>query len=404
MEKLQYSYFQIKFYLTAILLVTTALCLTGCQPETSGASTGGNATVGGDAATVNGKAIKNEAVETAIKQIPDVKDGKVSPLELAQARLQALQGMIQEEVLYQKAETEKALPSDDDLTQAVNQFKQSSGLTADDLTKQLQDAGENEQSLREKIRRQLAIKKLQEKIASTVEPPKDSEVEAFFKGNPQLFINKRGASFAAIVIDPKGNGQTTKTPEEAQLKLKEVGQKLSTPGIDFAELARQYSEDPNSAARGGDFQAFSEADMKQIMTPELADYIMNKMQIGQVVPRIVPFEGKAVFLKLTALQKEDENLTLESPNIKQRVIELLTNAKKQLLVQAYQVRAIDEARVVNNIAKFVVDNPNNLSGARPAPDPNASPSPSASPTGSATPSASPAKNAVAQPAKGATKK
>ena len=66
------------------------------------------------------------------------------------------------------------------------------------------------------------------------------------------------------MIDPRGNGQTTKTPEEAQLRIKEVGQKLSTPGIDFAELARQYSEDAQSAARGGDFQAFSEETAAQL--------------------------------------------------------------------------------------------------------------------------------------------
>jgi hypothetical protein len=44
----------------------------------------------------------------------------------------------------------------------------------------------------------------------------------------------------------------------------------------------------------------------------------------------------------------------------------LTDARKQLLVQAYAAVAMNEAKIVNNLAEKVVANPNELSGARPA--------------------------------------
>lgn len=341
---------------------------------------------GDSAATVNGKAIKNEEVEKIIKQQFQGQESKLSPLELAQARLQALEGIIQQEVMVQKAEKEKIQVSEDEITQALNEHKQQSGVTVDEYNKRMQEAGETEATWREKIKKQLMIKKLGDNIASKVEPPKDSEVEAFFNGNPEMFKNKRGASFAAIVIDPKGNGQTTKTPQDAENKVREVGQKLSQPGIDFASIAAQYSEDPETAARGGEWQFLTEEEMKQFMTPELADFVMNKMTVGQVVPRIVPFQGKMLFLKLTRRQEKDEDLTLNSPDVKQSIINTLTGAKKQLLSAAYQARAMDEARIENYLAKQIVDNPNSLSGARPA-DPNAGASPAA------TPAASPVANA-----------
>lgn len=390
---------QKSFLVLLTFFVAGAAIFSSACDSTVGGAGGGSAA--DSAATVNGKAIKNEEVEKIIKQQFQGQESKLAPLELAQARLQALNGIIQEEVMVQKAEKEKVQVSDDEVTQALNEHKQSSGLTVDDYNKQMQEAGETEATFREKIKKTLMVKKLSDKISASVEPPKDSEVEAFFKGNPELFKNKRGASFAAIVIDPRGNGQTTKTPQEAEIKVKEVGQKLSQPGIDFAQIAAQYSEDPQTAARGGEWQTLTEDEMKQLMTPELTDFIMNKMTVGQVVPRIVPAQGKLLFLKLTNRQEKDEDLTLNSPNVKSRVIDLLTGAKKQLLSAAYQARAMDEAKIENYLAKQIVDNPNSLSGARPA-DPNATASPAAtpatSPVANANTAPSPAANANAKAA------
>jgi hypothetical protein len=49
------------------------------------------------------------------------------------------------------------------------------------------------------------------------------------------------------------------------------------------------------------------------------------------------------------------------------VIDQLMNSRKQLLSASYQAIAMNEARIENYLAKKVVDNPNELSGARPAP-------------------------------------
>lgn len=379
--------FSIKSFLSIALIAGTALTFAGCTGTSAN-----NPSNGGDAAaTVNGKSIKSEELEKLIKQNFQGQESKLSQLELAQGRLQALEGLIQQEVMFQKAEKEKTLPNDDEVTQKFNEFRQQSGISIDEFNRKLQEMNETEAGLREKIRRQLAVQKLGDKIAASVEPPKDSEIEAFYKGNPELFLNKRGASFAAIVIDPRGNGQTTKSPEEAQLKLKELAQKINTPGIDFAELARQYSEDPQTAARGGDWQSLSEDQMKQLMGEQLTQAVMSEQfAVGRIVPTAIPFEGKTLILKVTNKLLKDENLTLESPNVKQRVIDLLTNAKKQLLSAAYQSRAMDEARIENFLAKRVVDNPNELSGARPAADPNATIAPDAAASPAASVAASPA--------------
>jgi hypothetical protein len=52
--------------------------------------------------------------------------------------------------------------------------------------------------------------------------------------------------------------------------------------------------------------------------------------------------------------------------VKTQINQLLVNNRKQLLAASYQAIAMNEAKVENYLAKKVVDNPNELSGARPA--------------------------------------
>jgi parvulin-like peptidyl-prolyl isomerase len=380
-----------KVILTVALVATAAIFFAACD------STGNPAAAGDAAATVNGKTISKQEVEKILNQQLQGQQSKLSELELAQARLQVLDNLIQQEVMFQRAEKEKAIPTEDEITKAINDQKTGSGMTAEEFEKRLKEAGETEAGLRELAKKQLAVKKMVDNVASKVEPPKDAEVEAFFKGNPDAFLRKRGAKFAAIVIDPQkvGEGDTTTNEQEAQLRLKEVLQKIQQ-GADFAAMAREYSEDQQTRLQGGDWQAFSEDQMRQNFGPQFADAVMNKAQTGQVLGAI-PLEGRFVVLKLTQKQERDENLTLESPGVKQQITDLLVNARKQLVSQAFAARAMDEARVENYMAKQIVDNPNGLSGARPA-DPNAAASPAAA---AASPAVSPAISPVANAANAA---
>jgi len=255
-------------------------------------------------------------------------------------------------------------------------------------------AGETEQSWRQNVRKELALQKLQEKISGRVDAPKDAEIDAFYNGNKEQFKNKRGAELAAIVIDPanSGQGDTTINQETANIRAKEIGQRALS-GADFATLAREASEDLQTRSNGGDWRYFAEDEMKQTFGQGVTDYIMTKMQNGQILPQAIPLEGRVLIIKLQRKQENDEDLTLESPGVRQRVTELLINGRKNLLWQSYAAIAINEAKVENYIAKNVVDNPNELSGARPARAATANTNTGAAPN-TATPAATPAANAT----------
>jgi len=329
------------------------------------------------AASVNGKAIRMEDVERAVKQQAQGQESKLSALELAGARLQVLQSLIEREVMYQKAEKEGTVPTDDEVSGELNKRKQDSRLSADEFDKKMKEAGLDDKALREQLKQELAIQKLVDKITSRIEPPKDAEIEQFYKGNPEMFVKKRGVRLAAIVIDPanSGEGDQTTNDAEASQKAKEVLTKLQMPGSDFAALAREYSEDP-SKFQGGDLGYFSEDELRQNYPQLVAGFMNPQFEVGRIT-NMVPINGKGYIFKLQERVEKEETLTLDSPDVKPQINKLLVDNRKQLLAASYQAIAMNEARVENFLAKKVVENPNELSGARPAPVATAAASPSA---------------------------
>jgi len=319
------------------------------------------------AATVNGKAIKMEEVDRAMKQQAQGQESKMSDLERAGARLQVLQQLIEQEVMFQKAEKEGAMPTDEEVNAEVNKQKVDSRLSAEEFTREMEAAGLTETALRDTTKRAIAIRKLVEKVTGRIEAPKDKEIADLYNGNPELFVKKRGVRLAAIVVDPSksGEGDITTNDAEANVKINEIRGRLTQPGSDFASLAREFSEDP-SKLQGGDLGYIGEEEMKQAFGAQVATSFMNtQFAIGQVTNPI-PVQGKAYFFKLQDRVEKEEALTLESPGVRQQVTDLLVNNRKQLLAASFQALAMNEAKIENLLAKRVVDNPNELSGARPA--------------------------------------
>ena len=142
--------------LTVTCLVAAGLILSGCD---SGASEAKDNQV---AATVNGRNIMLKEVERAVNQQAGGSASSLNQLQMAQARLQVLSNLIQREVLFQKAEREKLLPTEAQIDGAIATQKQNSGMTAEDFDKSLKAQNMSMEGLREEARKDLAIAALQD--------------------------------------------------------------------------------------------------------------------------------------------------------------------------------------------------------------------------------------------------
>ena len=377
-------------------LVGAGLILNGCS---SGSSEAKDQMV---AATVNGRNIMMQEVERAINQQTSGNPSSLNQLQMAQARLQVLNNLIQREVMFQRAEREKLLPTESQIDGAIASQKQNSGMTAEDFEKTLKAQNMSAESLREEARKDLAISSLQDKYSGKIDI-NDREVEEYYTNNRQQFVKARGVGLAMIVVDPADNSgegiaDDAKNETDAKLKIDNIYQQLQGKA-DFATVARAKSEDINSLRAGGDIGFLTEQQLKDsTFPPELIANLFGSMQVGDYTQPMRFNSGKWYIFKLAEKRLANENLTLESAGVRQQITQGLTNQRKAILNEALLEVAINEARIVNHLATNMLNNPGNLGlrpaaqGSAPTQTPAASPAatgPAASGSTSVKPAASP---------------
>jgi parvulin-like peptidyl-prolyl isomerase len=392
----------IKQAVLTVILASLGLAFAACGSTGSGSGTGASGSGGATdvAATVNGKNVLLSEVDRLISQQFQGQQSKLSPLELAQARLQVLDTLIQKEVLFQRAEKEGLLPKDDEINQFLNELKLQSGMTEEEFQKRLKEQGQTVEMLRDEARKQKAIEKLQNQVNAKI-TVRDEEVQNFYENNRQRFVNPRGVGLASIMVDPADNGaqDDARSESEAKIKVDSIYTQLKT-GADFATVARARSEDPTNV-RGGDLGFATEDELKQNGFPQqLIDQFFGAMQVGSYTAP-VQFPNKRWYIfKLQSKQLQNENLTFDSPGVRQQITQALTDQRKQILNAALLQVAMSEAKVVNTLASDMLAKPEMMSGMRQAtPGTTASPAASATPQGTASPpaaTASPAANASPQ--------
>ena len=345
-------------------------CLAGASLFMGACASGGSEARQNEvAATVNGRNIMSSEVERMLSRQTGGKQASLNQLQLAQARLQILSNLVQREVLFQRAEREKVLPTDAQIEGVIATQRQQSGMTNEDFEKSLAAENLNMETLRAEARKDLAIAALQDKYAGQIKIS-DREVEDYYNANRQQFVNRRGVELAMIMVDPADNSaqgirDDAKNDTDAKLKIDNVYQQLQGKA-DFATVAREKSEDFNTVSAGGDVGFATEEDLKNNnFPPELVSSFFGPMQVGDYTQPTRFSSGKWYIFKLAAKRLQTENLTLESPGVRQQITQGLTNQRKQILNAALMETAMNDARIVNNLAANMLNNPSNL-GLRPA--------------------------------------
>ena len=370
-----------------ILLPTIVLSLSflgsSCGEGNSSAGAGGGDEV---AATVNGVKILVKDVDRVIAQQLGEQGGQLSPIEQAAARIQALDSLITQDALYQQAQKENIVPSEDEIKRFIQSTKVEKGLTEEAFAKELQRTNQTEEQFRDSIKKQLSINKLYEK-AQTALKVQDREVLEIYNANPKRFSIQPGVQLSDIVIDPADNGAKFDAKGEAQAeqRTRDIKTRLDK-GADFATIARTFSEH-QSAYQSGDIgflprSEFASALPQQMGLPASVGDKLYGMEPGDVTEPIKDSAGRWHILKVTNKQTETRDRNLDDPNVRKEIQDGILAQRKQVLDTAIQARARDEAKIENFMARRMLDNPNSFGVLRPVSSANpgaasASPSPTA---------------------------
>jgi peptidyl-prolyl cis-trans isomerase D len=177
---------------------------------------------------------------------------------------------------------------------AAERFTSQVKLEADSA-KKYYDANVAEFRIPEQVRVEyvtLAVDALMQQVQ--VEP---AEVRKAYEGGRSQYEVKetRQAGHIFFSVDA---GAGAEAKQQAQARAAEIHKQLQKAPASFAELAKKHSEDPGSAAKGGDLGTIGRGAMKDV--PEFEDALF-KLKPGAISPPVASKLGIHI-IRLTALQ------------------------------------------------------------------------------------------------------
>jgi peptidyl-prolyl cis-trans isomerase SurA len=309
-------------------------------------------------AVVNGTEIKRDEVEKYYRSQVNPESQEPSQEEALSLKLNVMEQLINNEILLERAKKLNLEASDGEVEDKFTELK--SPFTEEEFQKQLKARGMMVDDLKRDLRRQLSIQKLLNREVAAKVTITDQDVVDFYNSNHNQFnVAEAQYRISQIVITPRKEPQVRNRKNddatneaEAQRKAKMLIDKLNS-GADFAQLAMDYSEDPNTAASGGDLGFIPESSLNAAQTDPMLKKAVLSLKPGQV-SQPIQLRDSIRILKLVAREAAGQR-GVNDPQVQQTIRDTLRNRKEQLLRNAYLAVARDEAHVTNYLAQQVVE-------------------------------------------------
>lgn len=232
---------------------------------------------------------------------------------------QLLNSMIEEKLIYAQADLDSITVSEDDINQRIdyqiNSFVQQYGSIANIEKIYGMSIDRIKRELRDEVRKSLMSQRLQEKNFGKVQASR-REIEEFFNTyKDSIGTIPEKVTIFHIFQNPKASEKLKKIFYDKALSLLDS----IKAGADFSELAKNYSDDPGSAAQGGDLGFVK----KGVFYPEFeeAAFKLNVGELSGVVESPVGFHiiqllekrGESINTRHILIKiKADENADLQT--------------------------------------------------------------------------------------------
>jgi len=313
-------------------------------------------------AKVNGRKILGSEVE---KYFRNQTSGSPQPPTGEQAeslRLSILKELIDNEILMQRAEKLGLLATDEEVESKLNEIK--APYSPEDFNKRLQERKISLDDFKRDLRRSITVEKVLNKELTSKINVTDADVQAYYNAHRAEFnLIEPQYHLAQIFVSPQPNPKVrnlkndkAQNDADAKKKIQQILNRLDS-GEDFASVAMNYSEDPDSAANGGDL-GFTQQSGLQRTDAATRDVVM-KLKPGQYsgIINVVNPQTKQLFgyriVKLIAKEPAGQR-ELSDPRVQQAVRDQLRERREQLLKAAYYDVIRDQARVENYFAEQIL--------------------------------------------------
>ncbi len=308
------------------------------------------------AATVNGRAITYAQLDKQFQAQFAGGSGEPSSGDQAQIqKLEVLRTLVDNEIMLQRAEKLGLMAGDADVDAKFNELK--APYTQEEFQKQLDARKMTVDELKAQLRRDLSVQKLFNKEITSQITITDKDITDFYTSNKGSFnLAEPQIHMAQILVTPTPDpnvrnlkNDKARDEEQARKKIQSIATRLRQ-GEDFAMLAQNYSEDPNSSQNGGDLGFVPESALEKA-NAELRRTLMA-LRPGETTAPLHTAEGYRI-LKLITREPAGQR-ELADPKVQQTIREQLINRKDQLLKAAYYEMARNDAKVVNYFVNGIV--------------------------------------------------
>ncbi|HLW75662.1 MAG TPA: peptidylprolyl isomerase [Bryobacteraceae bacterium] len=307
------------------------------------------------AAMVNGRPISYADLEKQFQSNFSTPPEKESDDQAQIQKLEILRSMIDGEIMLQRAEKQGLMATDSDVDAKLNELK--APYTQEEFQKVLNARKMSVEDLRAQLRRDRSVEKLLNKEIESQINISDKDITDFYNANKASFnLAEPQIHLAQILVTPAPdpNARNLKNDkaqddDQAKKKIESLYNRLRS-GEDFAQLAQNYSEDPNSTQNGGDIGFIPESALERANI-DLRKTIMG-LHPGEITGVLHTAEGYRI-LKLISREPAGQR-EISDPKVQSTIRETLRNRKDQLLKAAYYEVARDEAKVVNYYAASII--------------------------------------------------
>ena len=273
-------------------------------------------------ARVNAHAITNDELERAVRSA-EIQAGQALPLQFRDQVYRAvLDRLVSFRLLLQESET-LSISVDDTAVDARIEAIRSDFPSSDAFETQLSSWETTLDTLREETRRDLLVERV---LESEVLPSIDVDVEttrAFYDQHAEQFTEGGGvrARHILIAISPDASAREKAEARERADSLR----READGGADFADLARTHSEDPGSAANGGDLGvvvrgqtvpdfeaalfALEPGSVSELVETSFGYHVIQMVE--REAERIAPFAEASVHIREVLIQQEQQARTAE---------------------------------------------------------------------------------------------
>jgi len=276
-------------------------------------------------------------------------------------RLSILRQLIDNQILMQRADKLGLLATDEEVDRKLTEAK--APYTAEQFDAKLKQMGITVDELKRDQRRSITVDKLINKEVTSKIDITDKDIANYYNEHRAEFnLIEPQYHLARILVTPQPNPQMhfkndkAQNEPEARKKIQMVLNRLDS-GEDFATLAMNYSEDPETSGNGGDLGFTPESSLKS--TDPATREAVSKLKPGQYsgIIAIVNPANHQLFgfqiVKLIAREPAGQR-ELSDPRVQQAIRTQLRDRREQLLKAAYYDVLRDRAKVENFYAEQIL--------------------------------------------------